>query len=303
MQAGPLDTLRGFYVFAQVAETGSFSRAAERLTMTRSAVSKHIQQLEGALGVQLIVRTTRKLVLTEAGERVFTCCSRIAGDVEAARDAAQDQRLRIAGKLRVTAPVALTGYLMPAVTAFMQQNVELEVDLVFDDAFIDLIAERIDIALRVGGAQTETSFVSRRIAPVEIVIAAAPAYLAQHGQPRTASELSTHEWLMHTPSNHDRTVTLRKGRQRVVLRQHGRLSCNSGPSSMAAALAGLGLFIVPDFEVARELKAGTLVRLLPNWTIEQRSLQLVFPPRRHVPGRVRAFADFLAEHFRGPPWK
>ncbi|MEY4582919.1 MAG: hypothetical protein RL701_7622, partial [Pseudomonadota bacterium] len=272
------------------------------LEMTRSAVSKHIQQLESTLGVQLIVRTTRKLVLTEAGERVFTCCARIAGDIEAARDAAQDQRLRVAGKLRITAPVALTGYLMPAVTAFMQQHVEVEVDLIFDDAFIDLIAQRIDIALRVGGTQTETSFVSRRIAPVEIVIAAAPAYLTAHGQPRTASELGKHEWLMHTPSNHDQTVTLRKGRQRVVLRQQGRLSCNSGPSSMAAALAGLGLFVVPDFEVARELKAGTLVRLLPNWTIEQRSLQLVFPPRRHVPGRVRAFADFLAEEFRGPPW-
>src|SRR5205085_824185 len=145
------DSLRGYYVFAHVAETHSFSRAAERLNITKSAVSKHIAQLEAELSVQLIVRTTRKLALTEVGERVYEHCARLAGELEAAREAARAAGTRIAGKLRITAPALLGSlYVVPVVTEFMAQHPELAVELLFDDAYIDLVQERIDIALRVG---------------------------------------------------------------------------------------------------------------------------------------------------------
>jgi DNA-binding transcriptional LysR family regulator len=297
-----IDSLRGYYVFAQVARTRSFSRAAEYLEITRSAVSKHIQQLEADLGVQLIVRTTRKLALTDAGERVFEAAARLADDAEAARDAAHARTGTIAGKLRVTAPNGLATYLIPVVSEFLRRHADVSIDFVFDDAYIDLIDARIDIALRVGG-RTEQTFVSRRIARTEFVIVAAPSYLARHPVLSTARDLSQHEWLVHSASTRTASITMRKGKTTFDLRQQGRLSCNSGPSNRAAAVAGHGMMFVPDFEVAPELKAGTLVRVLPQWKSEHAALQLVFPPRRHVLGRVRAFADFVADRFQDPPWK
>jgi len=298
-----LDSLRAYYVFAHVAETHSFSRAAERLGVTKSAVSKHIAQLEAELAVQLIVRTTRKLVLTEAGERVYAHAALIAGSIEAAREAARAEGSLVAGKLRVTAPQGLgRHYLIPAVMDFMAQHPELTVDLIFDDHFVDLVEDRIDLALRVGGT-TDQSFVSRRLAPVEFFLVAAPSYLARRGTPRSPAELSAHEWLVHSPSRAPGRLTLRRGTRAATVRTQGRLACNSGPASLAAAVAGQGLLVVPDFEAGHEVHEQRLVRLLPKWTIEQRFLDMVFPPRRHVLRRVRTFADFLGERFRDPPWR
>jgi DNA-binding transcriptional LysR family regulator len=299
-----LDSLRGFYVFAYVAETHSFSRAAERLNITKSAVSKHVAQLEAELSVQLIVRTTRKLALTEAGERVYEHCARVAGELEAAREAAHAAGSRIAGKLRITAPALLGSmYVVPVVTEFMAQHPELEVELLFDDAYIDLVQERIDIALRVG-QRGDQSFVSRSLATTEFVVVGSPAYLARRGMPKTPHELSSYEWIVHgTSVSTPGKITFRKGRQSVTVSQRGRLSSNAGPTNLAAALAGHGIFVVPDFEVGEPLRDGSLVRLLPAWSLGERPVQLVFPPRKHVLGRVRAFADFLVQRFRVPPWR
>jgi DNA-binding transcriptional LysR family regulator len=218
------------------------------------------------------------------------------------RGRTHDQQSVVAGKLRLTAPSAFATYLIPVVSEFLQKHPAIAIDLVFDDAMIDLIDARIDIALRVGGGNTEATFVSRRIAMVALLVVAAPSYLAIHGQPRVARDLTRFEWL-HSAAGSTNQLTLRKGKSSFVVQQQGRLSCNSGPSNLAAAVAGHGVMMVPDFEVARELKAGTLVRVLPNWTIEERALSLVFPPRRHVLGRVRAMADFLAKKFRNPTWE
>jgi DNA-binding transcriptional LysR family regulator len=296
-----LESLRGYYVFAHVAETQSFSRAAERLDITKSAVSKQVAQLEKDLGVQLIVRTTRKLALTEAGERVYASCARIAGDVEAAREAAHAESTLVAGSLRVTAPAALgRNYLMPVAMEFMAEHPRVSVELVLGDAFVDLIAERIDVALRVGG-RSEQSFVNRRIARIEYFLVAAPKYLQQHGTPRIPADLMQHEWVMHSPS--EARITLRKGTRSATVRVHGRLSSNDGPANLVAARAGHGILGVPDFEAAQDVHQGSLVRLLPGWRIDDAALHLVFPPRKHVLGRVRAFADFVAERFKDPPWR
>lgn len=298
-----LDSLRGYYVFAHVAETQSFSRAAERLNITKSAVSKHIAQLEAELSVQLIVRTTRKLALTDAGQRVFERCARMAGELEAAREAAQAAGAIIAGKLRITAPVVPGNlYVVPLVTEFMALHPALEIELLFDDAYIDLVQERIDVALRVGQRGDQT-LVSRRLANTELVPVSSPQYLARRGTPRTPHELSAHEWIMHGPASTPNRLSFRKGKKTVTVSTHGKLCSNAGSANVAAALAGHGCIVVPDFEVAQQLRAGSLVRLIPSWTLGERPLQMVFPPRQHVLGRVRAFANFLVERFREPPWR
>lgn len=296
-----LDSLRGYVVFAHVAETQSFSRAAERLGITKSAVSKHVAQLEQDLGVQLIVRTTRKLSLTDAGARVFSLSARVASDLEAARDAALDARTNIAGKIRITAPTALgRNYLMPLIAEFLELHPEVSIEAVLGDEYVDLLEERIDMALRVGDPGDQ-SLVSRRIARVEFFLVASPRYLEQRGNPRSPSDLEKHEWVLHRPQRVDQ-ITLHKGKTSAVLQRRGRLTCNDGPSNLAAAVAGYGILGVPDFEVARELQNETLVRVLPSWRIEDSSLHLTFPPRRHVLSRVRVFAEFVSERFKLRPW-
>jgi DNA-binding transcriptional LysR family regulator len=253
--------------------------------------------------VQLIVRTTRKLVLTEAGQRVYESAARIAGDVEAAKESATQDSTHVAGLLRVTAPGALgSNYLVPVIAEFMQRHPQVSFDLVMSDSYVDLVADRIDLALRVGSS-AETSLISRRIARVEFLIAAAPSYLAAHGTPRTPPDLAKHTWIMHTPSSAGLRVTVRKGTRRATVDLHGKLSCNDGPTNLEAARRGLGMLAVPDFEAARYVHDGSLARVLPAWKVDDASLHLVFPPRRHVLARVRAFADFVAERFRDPPWR
>lgn len=296
-----LDSLRGYVVFAHVAETQSFSRAAEKLGITKSAVSKHVAQLEADLGVQLILRTTRRLSLTDAGARVFELCSRVASDIEAAREAALDARSSIAGKLRITAPNAFgRNYLMPVITEFLALHQEVSIEAVLADAYVDLLGERIDMALRVGDPGDQ-SLISRRIARVEFFLVASPRYLEKHGTPRTPADLAQHEWIMHAPARADH-ITLHKGKNSVRVPVHGRLTCNDGPSNLAAATAGYGIIGLPDFEAAPELQTQSLVRVLPAWRIEDSALHLTFPPRRHVLTRVRVFAEFVAERFKSRPW-
>jgi DNA-binding transcriptional LysR family regulator len=298
-----LQSLRGLYVFTYVAESLSFSRAAEQLGITKSAVSKQIAQLEAELSVQLIVRTTRKLVLTEAGERVYASSARIAGDVEQAREAARVESSVIAGQLRLTAPTALgRNYLVPVIAEFMARHPEVGFELVLSDAYIDLVQARVDLALRVGGS-SEQSLVIRKLSRVEFFIVAAPSYLAKHGAPRTPPDLARHIWLEHTPSGAGARVTVRKGQREASVELHGRWSCNDGPTNLEAARQGLGMLAGPDFEVAPYVHNGELVRVLPAWKVDDASMHLVFPPRRHVLRRVRAFADFLGEKFADPPWR
>jgi DNA-binding transcriptional LysR family regulator len=299
-----LESLRSLYVFAHVAETLSFSRAAEHLDITKSAVSKHVAQLEAELGVQLIVRTTRKLVLTDVGERVYAASARIPHDIEAAREAAHAQSSAVSGKLRVTAPTALgRHYLMPLIVDFMALHPEVSIDLLLGDAFVDLVEQRIDIALRATRTpEAQQSLVSRRVATIEVVLVGAPEYLKRFGVPRTPADLEKHTWLMHLPES-ALNLTLRKGKKSVTVHAKSRLSCNDGHANLVAASKGFGILPMPDFEVAPDVHRGALVRLLPDWTIDDAALHLVFPPRRHVLTRVRAFADFVADRFRDPPWR
>jgi DNA-binding transcriptional LysR family regulator len=136
---------------------------------------------------------------------------------------------------------------------------------------------------------------------VEFFLVASPRYLEKHGLPRAPTDLDKHEWILHRPQR-DVQITLHKGKTSIALTQRGRLTCNDGPSNLAAAVAGYGILGVPDFEVARELQSETLVRVLPAWRIDDSSLHLTFPPRRHVLSRVRAFAEFVSERFKLRPW-
>lgn len=297
-----LDDLRGLVVFAEVVDGKSFAHAANSLGMTRSAVSKHVAQLEERLGVQLLSRTTRKLSLTEVGERVYAASKSVRDSAERAREAAHTHQGVVEGTLRITAPVGLGRiYLIPLADALMKLHPRLEVALILSDHYVDLVEQRIDVALRVGHT-IDSSLVTRRIAPVPTAFCAAPSYLAARGTPHHPRELGDHEWVHHLPRVEGARLKLSKGRTQVEVQPKGRLSCNDGSTSVAAALAGMGVVSGPEFEFAHEVRAGRLVQVLVGWTMDVGVLHLVSPPRRHVSSKVRTFAEFVDKHWRRPPW-
>lgn len=298
-----LDQLRGLVVFAEVVESKSFARAAERLGMTRSAVSKHVAQLEAQLGVQLLSRTTRKLSLTEVGERVHAASVSMREAAECAREAATLHQGVVEGVLRVTAPAALgRKYLMPLVRDLLAAHPRLELTLLLSDSYVDLVEERIDVALRVGGF-VDSTLIAKRIAPVASLFCAAPRYLAAHGAPRTPQELAQHAFIQHVPSSEPGKLTLSKGKRVVQVRAGGRLATNDGAAGVEAAVQGLGIISGPDFELSDEVRAGRLVPVLVGWTTRAMALHAVSPPRRHVSSKVRTFVDFVHAAWRTPPWR
>jgi DNA-binding transcriptional LysR family regulator len=299
---GVLDDLRGLVVFAEVVDGKSFTRTATRLGMTRSAVSKHVAQLETQLGVQLLSRTTRKLSLTEVGERVYQASTLLRENAELAREAAQTHQGFVEGTLRVTAPVGLgRQYLVPLTRELLALHPRLELALVLSDSYVDLVEERIDVALRVGHA-LDSTLVARRIAPITIAFCVSPGYLSAHGPIERPAELARHQWIQHLPRSEQGRVTFTRGRRAVAVQAHGRLSCNDGAASVEAAVQGLGVVSAPEFEVSHEVRAGRLLPILVGWSTQALSLFAVSPPRRHVSSKVRTFVDFVAERWRLPPW-
>jgi len=300
---GTLDDLRGLVVFSEVVEGKSFARAAVRLGMTRSAVSKHLAQLEEQLGVQLLVRTTRKLALTEVGERVYRASASMRESAELAREAARTHQGVVEGVLRITAPAALgRRYLVPIARDLLALHPRLELSLLLSDGYLDLLEQRIDVALRVGRFQ-DSSLVARKIAPVGLLFCAAPSYLERHGTPRRPSELAHHQCLVHLPSSAAARLELRKGRKVEEVRLGGRLACDDGAGCVEAALAGVGIVSAPEFEVSEEVRAGKLVRVLVGWTTPALTLYTVTPPRRHVSSKTRTFLDFMQQRWERPPWR
>jgi DNA-binding transcriptional LysR family regulator len=297
-----LEQLRGLVVFAEVVDAKSFARAAERLGMTRSAVSKHVAQLEAQLGVQLLSRTTRKLSLTEVGERVYAASRSVRESAEQAREAANTHQGMVEGTLRVTAPVGLgRTYLIPLAEELLRLHPRLEIALILSDQYVDLVEDRIDVALRVGRA-VDSSLVTRRIASTSMAFCAAPRYLAEHGTPKHPRDLESHPLIRHLPRVDGDRLSLRKGGRTTQVALSGRLSCNDGATSVEAAVHGLGVFVGPEFEFAHEVRAGRLARVLVGWTTAVRTLHAVSPPRRYVSSKVRAFVDFVGERWRKPPW-
>ncbi len=296
--------LRALIAFAHVVEARSFSGAAERLGITKSAVSKLIQNLEGELGVQLLVRTTRKLSLTEVGEAVYAACGRLAEDVEAAREAAAAHHSVIVGQIRATAPAVLgRKYLIPVVVEFLAEHPKVGVDLDLRDAYVDLVEGRFDVAFRVARAFADSTLVVRRLADVRVIACASPRYLGRHGRPRAPGDLAKHAFIQHRPTVEPNRVTFHKGKNSVTVKVNGRFACNDGAATVVAAALGEGIVVAPEFEVSDDIARGRLVPILEGWKLDELSLAAVFPPQRRVPAKVRALIELVAERWGKEPWR
>lgn len=303
-QSETMEHLSDIAVFVRVIEAGSFTAAAEQLGLSQSAVSKCVTRLEEHLGTRLLNRSTRKFSLTEAGSALHARGRRALDEIEEAELEVARLQTEPRGVLRVNAPMSFgILHLAPALDEFLQRYPALTVDLQLDDRLVDLVEEGFDCAIRIK-ALADSTLVARRLAPCRLVVCAAPDYLARHGTPTTPAALREHaclvytyrddpnEWVFRGPDGHELKVVVA-----------GRLRCNNGLIHRDAALAGLGILVTPTFYVGDELRSGRLQTILTDYTpIPEPSVYVVYPERRHLSPKVRAFVDFLAARFEPVPY-
>jgi DNA-binding transcriptional LysR family regulator len=300
-----LDRITGMQVFAKVAGLGSLSAAGRALAMSQSMATKHIGAIEERLGARLLHRTTRRVTLTEAGQRYLEACERILAEIDEAEAAAAAEMVEPRGTLRLNVPLSF-GFreIAPALADFATLYPLLTVDLGLTDRFVDLVEEGWDLAIRLGTLR-DSALIARKLAPARIVLCAAPSYLAKRGVPKTVADLAGHNCLGYTipsPANAGRWMFGKDGSVAVAV--SGNLRASNGDALRSAALAGQGLIYQPTFLVADDLRSGRLVALhLDAPDFQFGNVYAVYVPSRHVPAKVRIFIDFLAARWGDdPPW-
>lgn len=299
-----LDRLTGMQVFARVAALGSFSAAARTLGMSPAMATKHVDALEDRLGARLFFRSTRKLTLTEAGQRHLEATERILAEIDEAEAAASADVVEPRGTLRINAPLAFgLRQVIAGIVDFARLYPGLTIDIGLTDRFVDLIDEGWDIAVRLGTLR-DSSLIARSLAPIRVALCAAPAYLAAHGRPKTVADLAGHNCLgytLPTAASASRWVFGSDGSLAVPVR--GSLLVNNGDALLQAAVAGYGLIYQPTFIVADDIRAGRLCSLALDQPFPRfGAAHAVYPGGRRPPAKVRAFIDFLAGRWRDAPW-
>jgi DNA-binding transcriptional LysR family regulator len=294
-----------YAIFARVAEAKSFSRAAQGLGLAKATVSKRVAELEAALGAQLLTRSTRRLALTDAGQRVLARALTIVENAEAIEAELLEERAAPRGRLRIAAPLTFTlRWLSPALPEFLAAYPEIQLELSLDDRTVDLIGEGFDAALRIG-EMPDSALTARRFAAVKLMLVASPAYWAARGRPAHPGDLSLHACFRY--ANQSSGVYWRftgPDGEEARVRVEGPLCVNNGDAELPALRAGLGCALLPDFIVAEDVKAGRLEAALPAWRSGDLQLHLLTPPSRVAPRRLKAFSEFLHQRFGGgrAPW-
>lgn len=280
--------------FAEVVESGSFSAAADRLDCSRAVLSKRVTALEKDFGVTLLHRTTRRQSLTEAGEALYAHCRRVLDELNSAESRLHELASSPRGTLRVSAPLSYGHRVLgPQLADFLTRYPQIRIDLQLDDQFADLAGSAIDIALRLTNTPAP-GLVARHLAELPYVICAAPEYLARHGTPRHAVELSEHQCLFYAGEiiQNPWRITTPDG-EALDLVVQGPLTTNSVDVLRSAALKGVGIIALSRYLVDVELQRGQLVELLCDHHMPARHIYLVTLPDRLLPAKTRAFIDFL----------
>jgi DNA-binding transcriptional LysR family regulator len=287
--------LQQLIAFAETARHGSFAAAARHAGGAPSTLAKSVARLEAGLGVKLFHRTTRQVSLTPDGERLFQRCQRVLEEVETLHAEAAGARAEPTGTLRVDLPITYgKRVVLPVLAELLRRHPALSLELRLQDAHADLVADRVDLAVRIG-ALRDSSLVARRIDRHAIVLCASPAYLAEHGTPRRIEDLAGHAALTFRmpATGRDRPWQLRQRGAPVELHPQPRVRASEGEGLVRAAALGLGIAQVPDYMAADELASGALVEVLPACRPEPLPVSVVVPSGRLMPARVRAAVDAL----------
>lgn len=295
-----MDTLRSLQAFVKIVELGSLTAAAERLELSRSALTKHLAALERHYGTRLLQRTTRTLSLTEAGRTLHEGIVPLLGDLQALEHRLQEGHERPRGRLRVSAPLTFgVRHLAPLVSSFLHEYPDLAIDLELSDRQVRLVEEGFDLALRIGDL-SDSSLVAQPLGAVELHVCAAPIYLQRHGRPDHPSELGQHRCLLYSYASDGDTWQFQRGEEHLQVKVAGHLRANNGSVLHRAALDGHGIIRQPDFLVNEDIASGRLERLFLAWHTQAIAIHAVYPHRRLVPAKVRVFIAWLQRHLAAP---
>lgn len=295
------------FIFAKVCELQSFSLAARRLGLSRSAPSKHVSRLERALGARLLNRTTRTLRLTEAGHVALAHCTRIVAEVEASEQSVQRFVSQPKGLLRVSAPGAFGRlHLVPILPDYLARHPEVSVDLVLSDRLVDLVNDRFDVAIS-SSPLTHANLIQRELTKIRWAICAAPTYLKRFGVPKTPDDLRGHNCIFYASEAVRGDVwKLSHDSGERLIPVSGNFRANNSEAVRDVAVQGLGIALLPTFAMWQDIEAGRLVRLLPKWTVHGTfgtSLTAYFIADRQLTPKIRTLVDFLSKRFgRIPHW-
>jgi DNA-binding transcriptional LysR family regulator len=298
-----MDRFLALTAFVKVVETGSFARAAQRLDTSVSSVSRHVSELEAHLDARLLNRTTRRLSLTESGRAFHERCVQLLADLEEAEESASAATIRPRGKLRLTSAITFGArHLAPAIADFVTRFPAMHFDVELSDRAVDLVDEGFDVAVRIGSIGSQ-NLVGRKIGATRLICCAAPSYLARHGEPAAPEDLAAHACLTYEYSSLGNVWPFRdaQGRERNV-RVAGPIHANNGGFLDALAVEGTGVVYAPDFIVGPDVMAGKLTPILREFQPPAASIYVVYPSRRHLSAKVRAFTDFLAIRFADEDW-
>ncbi len=292
-----MDTLISFKVFLAVAGAGSFAAAADRLELSRAVVSKHIKHLEERVGTRLLERTTRRVALTELGRAFYERAQRAVGELDEAMLEAGQSTAAPRGRIRITSALSFgLRHLSHAISAYLSRYPEVKIELELSDRFIDIGEEGFDLAIRIGTLD-ESSLIARKLATTRLVACASPAYIKQHGAPRTPQELREHNCLTYSYNPRPKFWSFRRGGQEQTVQVEGCVQVNNGDLLQQLVRDGHGIALLPAFLAGADLEAGRLVDVLREYDEGELGIYAVYTNRKYMPAKVRSFLNFLVERF------
>lgn len=291
-----MDKLRAIEVFRRVIELGSFSAAAEDLNLSKAAVSKNINELEGFLKTALINRTTRKLHITDSGQIYYDQIKSVLDNLESADLSVIESSGALRGAIKISIPMTL-GVLKinPIICQFMKLYPEISIEVVMSDSYIDLVEQGIDIAIRGGGLLKNSSLKSRKLLDIERVVVAAPQYLENAPKLETPEDLSLHNCLIYTLSTSKQWAFNQADTTQIIDLKPSSYAVNNGLALKQAITSGLGVTLTPRMFVEDEINNGAVVELLQDWQAESHALYAIYPFHKEQSSNIRTFIDFLVE--------
>lgn len=293
--------LDGITAFLAIADAGSVSGAARHLNLSKSVVSERLTELERSLGAHLVQRTTRRLTITAEGDAFLHRARRIVQEAADARSEIAERRGKLVGPLRISAPVSFgTLHLGKALYPFLLANPGIQLTLELDDRFVDIASDGYDAVIR-HGTVADARVVAKRVATSKRVLVASPAYLKKHGTPRTLDDLAAHTAILYT--NRDADWRFNAGKSPVVVRPSRYLRVNNGLMMRDAAVAGVGITLLPTFIAGTEIAKGSLKVVDVGAPADSADVFVTYPTARGSTAKVRAVIDALKTAFATPPWE